>query len=135
MKAPFRVRSGKAGFRNARDEATGAENDPWLARLVKLVPSEVIAVYLAGTELAKTWLGIWATICLGLVLVARTLGTKEPGKPVQWIGVVVAFISFIIWVYATGGYFLDWKLPGDRGVASIAVLLWTFLVPYFYKGD
>ena len=136
MKAPFRVRSGEAAYRDvSRNGGNGEQKDPWLTRLVKLVPSEVIAVYLAGAELAKTWLGIWAVICLGLVLVARTFGTKEPDKPVQWVGVVVAFVSFIIWVYATGGHFLDWKLPENRGIASIAVLLWTFLVPYFYKGD
>jgi energy-coupling factor transporter transmembrane protein EcfT len=135
MAAPFRVRS----LKTITDDRGGAEpeqkGDPWLTRLVKLVPSEVIAVYLAGVELAKTWLGIWAFICLLLVFVARTLGTKEQGKPIQWVAVLVSIISFVIWIYATGGEFFNLKLPPDKGIASIAVLLWTFLVPYFYKGD
>lgn len=138
MAGPFRINhpQGSRTVRTLGDTGGPAdEGDPWLTRLVKLVPSEVIAVYLAGAELAKTWLGIWAFICLLLVFVARTLGTREQGEPVQWIAVLVSAVSFVIWIYATGGYFFDLTLPPDRGFASIAVLLWTFLVPYFYKGD
>jgi hypothetical protein len=48
---------------------------------------------------------------------------------------VVSSLSFVIWVYAVGDQFFAWKLPPNTGIASIAVLVWTFLVPYFYKGD
>ena len=34
--------------------------DPWLARLVKLVPAEVVSVYLAGRPLAQErFAGAW----------------------------------------------------------------------------
>jgi len=141
-RAPFKIRkptreSTETGERGGAAAAQPShEGDPWLARIVKLVPSEVIAVYLAGASAAKTWLGNWAFVCLILVVIARALGTKEGKQPVQWLGVIVSFISFIIWIYATGGFIFTWKLPANmEGLASIAVLVWTFLVPFFYKGD
>jgi hypothetical protein len=138
MKALLRINRPTAGAAPAAAGPGGAlppNGDPWLTRLVKLVPSEVLAVYLAGKELAKSWLGIWAFICLILVIVARAFTTKGDAKPVQWASVAVSSASFVIWVYAVGDHFFAWTLPPDTGIASIAVLVWTFLVPYFYKGD
>ncbi len=114
--------------------AAGQPTDEYLARLVKLVPSEVLAIYAAGTELAKTWLGVWAFVCLVLVAVVRAFASSQGGKPIQWKAVAVSLVSFIIWIYATGGQFFSWSLL-IPGVASIAVIVWTFLVPYIYKGD
>jgi hypothetical protein len=133
MNGPFRVNKPSAVA--ADGSAPAPPGDEWLTRLVKLVPAEVIAVYLAGIELAKTWPGIWTLVCLLLVILVRTVGTKQSNKPIQWIAVVVAAISYVIWVYATGGYLLSWRLPPGSGIASLAVLLWTFVVPYIYKGD
>lgn len=133
MNGPFRVNKPTAVA--ADGSAAPPHGDEWLTRLVKLVPAEVISVYLAGIELAKTWPGIWTLVCLLLVILVRTVGTRQSNKPIQWIAVSVAAISFVIWVYATGGHLLSWTLPPDSGIASLAVLLWTFLVPFFYKGD
>ncbi len=108
--------------------------DMYMERLVKLVPSEVIGIFLAGKGYAELWLGIWSVICLALVLVSRIWGTRETGKPIQWIGVLVSFVSFAIWIYAIGANILNFALP-DKGIAYIAVLVWTFVVPYFYRGD
>ncbi len=130
MSAPFRIRRPPSVSATAVQQAP----DEYLARLVKLIPSEVVALYLAGKQLATTWLGVWAVVCFVLVLVARTIGTKEAGKPVQVIAVVASAVSFVVWVYATGGWFFEWQLP-EAGIASVAVLIWTFLVPYLYKGD
>ena len=116
--------------------AAGESGDPYLSRLVKLVPSEVIALYLTFKEVASAWLGIWSVVCLLLVAVARILGTQEKGKSVQGGAVVIALVSFVLWVYATGGTFPGLSLPaGMPGLISVAIGVWTFLVPYFYKGD
>ena len=110
--------------------------DPWLTRLVKLIPAEIIAVYLAGYELAGDFVGWWAFTCLVLVFVSRIWGTKEGDKPVQWFAVLVSAFSFIIWIYAMGDYFFSWRLSEDfTGIPSLVVLVWTFVIPYFYKGD
>jgi hypothetical protein len=114
----------------------GYGGDPYLQRLVKLVPSEVLALYITFKEIATSWLGIWAAICLVLVVFVRTIGTHQAGKPIQIIAITVATVSFVLWVYATGGYFFELKLPANiPGVISIAVGVWTFIVPYICKGD
>jgi hypothetical protein len=65
------------------------------------------------------------------------MGTKPPGptlKGVQWWAVAISSISFVIWVYAMGGHFLDWVIT-DPGIPSAAVLIWTVVIPILYKGD
>ena len=126
--APLRIRS---------PEVAGASgSDLYLSRLVKLVPSEVVALYLTFKETAATWLGTWATVCLGLVVLTRTLGTHEAGKRVQVGAVLVSMVSFGLWVYATNGQFLSVELPASPpGLISVAIGVWTFVVPLIYKGD
>jgi hypothetical protein len=110
--------------------------DYYFQRLAKLVPTEVLALYLSFKEIANTWLGIWALICLALVIFVRTLGTMQSGKHVQVPSVLVASISFMLWVYATGGHILGLELPKQiPGIISVSVGVWTFVVPYLYKGD
>lgn len=116
--------------------AASDRGDEYFQRLVKLVPSEVLALYLTFKEIANDWLGIWTAICCLLVIFVRTVGTRKAGKPIQIFAVAVATISFILWVYATGGYFFRFKLPTNiPGIASVSVGVWTFLIPYIYNGD
>lgn len=115
---------------------TQTPGDPFLTRLVKLIPAEVLAIYLAGIELSSNFPGIWSFVCLLLVVISRIWGTKENGMEIQWLAVFVSSVSFIIWVYAMGNYFFDWRLPdSNAAIASLAVLVWTFVVPHFYKGN
>ena len=117
-------------------QPSSAGGDLYLSRLVKLVPSEVVALYLTFKETAVTWLGVWSTICLALVVLTRTLGSHEAGKRVQVGAVLVSMVSFTLWVYGTDGYFLSVELPeSPPGLISVAIGVWTFLVPLFYKGD
>jgi|SRR5215831_11883959 len=107
--------------------------DPWLTRLVKLVPAEIIAVYLAGRPLAEPRLaGTWPVVCLVLTIIVRAFGTSDHRGP-QWLSVAVSAVSFVLWVYATGGHFLS--LPVDPNLAALAVLVWTTLAPVLWRGD
>ena len=114
-----------------------AAQDEYLTRLVKLIPAEVVALYLSFKEVDSGWLGIFSLVCLGLVILVRTLGTsttKPVRKPRQMKAVAISSVSFVLWVYAMDGYFLvQFAIP--VGVISVAVAVWTFVVPYFYKGD
>ncbi len=130
--APLRIRAP-----DTRAAATTPEpGDLYLSRLVKLVPSEVVALYLTFRETAESWIGWWSTVCLLLVIITRTLGTHEAGKRVQVGAVLVSMVSFVLWVYATDGRFLSYELPASPpGLISVAIGVWTFLIPLFYKGD
>lgn len=121
----------------ARPPAPGAKpaGDEYFTRLVKLVPSEIVALYLTFKEVAAAFLDVWALICLVLLIIVRAWGTQESGVPVQKVAVVIAAVSFVLWVYATGGHFPWVRMPDVPGAISVAIGVWTFLIPRFYKGD
>ena len=129
MPAPLRIR--RAAPLVAASPADGLSS--WMERLVKLVPAEIIAVYLAGRAYAEAFPGVWPIVCLALLVVVRVWGTREPPRGPQWIAVAVSAVSFVIWVFAIGGSFLNWS--PDSHIAALLVLVWTTLVPVFYRGD
>jgi len=130
MNAPLRLNMAE---RSAVVGKPAGPADPWLTRLVKLVPAEIVAVYLAGRPFAQEhYAGWWPVACLVLTIVVRAWGTSDRRGP-QWRSVLVSAISFVLWVYATGGHFLT--LQVDVNLASLAVLFWTTLVPVFWRGE
>jgi hypothetical protein len=130
MNAPLRL---YAADRSAVVGQPAGPIDPWLARLVKLVPAEIVAVYLAGRPLAEAhYAGLWPVACLVLTILVRAVGTSDRRGP-QWISVLVSAVSFVLWVYATGGHFLTYAV--DANLAALAVLVWTTLVPILWRGD
>ena len=130
LPAPLRIRRASPVATAVADRG---DVKSWMERLIKLVPSEIVAVYLAGRGYAAAIPGIWPLICLGLLLIVRLWGTHERGKGPQWIAVGVAAVSFVIWVFAMGGQMVGLSL--STGTASLLVLIWATLVPVFYKGD
>ena len=104
-----------------------------MERLVKLVPAEILAVYLAGRPHAEAVHGAWPLVCLGLLVVVRIWGTHERGHGPQWSAIAVAAISFLIWVLALDGKILSLTVNAD--LASLLVLVWTTLAPLIVQGD
>ena len=135
MSAPMRIQ----GAATVRAAATGDEFKYYLDRLLKMIPGEVISLYLIGQGLIPVDQGIalvvWAVVCLGGVVAVRALGTRDPQASVDpdWMHVGISSIAFVIWVYTLGGPFkmgeiwLPW-------LGSLLVLAWTFFVPLFYRG-
>jgi len=153
--APLRI----LNTRPALGEGAAPEKaaDPYLARLVKLVPAEVLAIYAAfkayfvaakGDAELTGWesLGTWGWICFFLVIGSRMWGTSQPEtaeanpQPVQKAAVVIAAFSFVLWIYANNGgllwadHWLKFLRSGEGKYGSIAIALWTFIIPWFYKG-
>ena len=105
----------------------------WMERLVKLVPAEILAVYVAGRPHAAAIHGTWPLVCLALLLVIRVWGTHERGKGPQWSAVAAAAVSFLVWVLALDGRILGLVVSPD--LASLLVLVWTTLAPLLVRGD
>jgi hypothetical protein len=116
--------------------------DDYLQRLLKLIPSEVVGIYLIGRQTAieqgvNPW---WALVCLGIVFYLRAWATSPERKQrpfykgIQWQGVGAASLSFVIWVHAMGdmivglAFFKPW-------IASLAVLVWGVVAPRIITGD
>jgi len=112
----------------------------YLERLLKMIPSEVVALYLMGAGFLPSGslafaIG-WSGVCLIAVIVVRAVGSKDKktGAGPQWANVGLSAISFLIWLYTIGGPFRLWK-GYQASYGSLAVLVWTFFLPYIYKGD
>jgi hypothetical protein len=135
--------AGKADIAVARaGMLTGFQS--YLDRLMKMIPAEVVGLYLVGsgiipsgqTTILKIALIAWTVICLIAVVVVRIYGTYDQTKqhPIDWPHVVISAIAFLIWVYTIGGgpfAALGLSIPW---VGSLLVLVWTFFVPILYHG-
>jgi len=111
----------------------------YLDRLLKMIPAEVIGLYLVGSGIIPQdqtiGLTVWAVICLVGLFAIRVYGTADrvENKPPDWTHVIISAIAFVIWLYMLGGPFVAWGLSVPW-VGSLLVLAWTFFVPIFYKG-
>jgi hypothetical protein len=143
MSAPFRIKRPDADAKSAA--AAGAEGfNSYLDRLLKMIPGEVVSLYLVGSSLIPEdlydtdrgiALSVWGLLCLLGVVIIRTYGTADlPRKlPPDWTHVGISTVAFIIWVYSMGGPFQEFKLYVPY-LGALLVLTWTFFLPMVYKG-
>jgi hypothetical protein len=137
MTAPFRIEQPPIvrGPGEANEEIR-----QYLERLLKMIPAEVVGLYVIGNGFIPQdkALGsaLWCVFCFLMVFVVRVYGTRDPKqkKRAQPIPVLVSAVAFVIWVYSLGGPFTKYNIYYPS-VGSLAVLVWSFLIPIFYKGD
>jgi len=138
MSAPFRIRQADVGVKSVA-QGNGADLKNYLDRLMKMIPVEVISLYLVGSgiipEGEEVVLFVWSLICLFAVIASRAYGTSDPAamEDTQWAAVAISCVAFVIWLYTLGGPFevIGWHKPY---IGSLLVMAWTFFVPIFYKG-
>jgi hypothetical protein len=130
-----------AGFTSV-DDGNSALNG-YFDRLYKLIPGEVVGLYLVGSGLIPkeypfVLLG-WSLFCLAALFLTRMRNTKDTSKGLgpQWGAVFISAVSFVIWLYTLGGPFAAFP---DHNIyvpflGSLLVLSWTFLVPLIYSGE
>lgn len=165
------LRIGGSGGEVRRDYpgARGGGGDAYMSRLVKLVPAEAVTVYPVVMQQANSVTPIdgprWAVYIaawtmLAIVVILRWTATREPGKSAQWGAVLIAAVSFFIWVHVMGGDFGFERLlenlaqgtgtdpltrsgPGNvtdtdglkKFVSNLSLTAWTLLAPAVYRGD
>jgi hypothetical protein len=132
----------------ATDALDGGGNDPtsqapdgYLTKLIKIVPSEVIAAFLAIDGIVRGaaafsvnsyWLVSAILLAICAAWVAREAGSTD--KPFPFRQVLLSTGAFVVWVHAIGGPFeyakLDWY---DPAFAGILVILYTLAVPLLAK--
>ena len=131
-----RVNSGKLP-QNAIVAAAGGNGPPgapppaddFLGRLVKYIPTEIIALYVAVTGLvpksdAHPALMLIFIACLVLTPIYLWFGTRDPAKAVPYVQIVLATIGFAVWSFALGGPFEHIR---PDYVASIVLIFTTFI--------
>lgn len=142
---PFRIEKPSAIALEADDPGDAFRD--YMNRLITLIPGEALGAYLVirgfwgGTggaaDQASLFIGYLPILGLLLVIVARIWGTRDASgaaATVQPIGVFVAAIAFMLWVFAMGHSVAGYGVLDGR-IASTLIVLFSFVVPYFYKGE
>jgi hypothetical protein len=123
----------------------GNQLKDYMSRLITLIPGEAIGVYLTlrgfwvgGEPGAQSPLvGYLPLLGLALVVFVRIWGTRDSAigaSSTQWLGTGIAAVAFVLWVLGMGHSVL-WFAPVDGKITSTLIVLFSFVVPYFYKGE
>ena len=108
--------------------------DPYQDRLLKLIPAEVVAAYLAVFQVMKDstpWLHYASFILLLLlnILYKRNAGVTD------WIQILISSFAFGLWVIGLGGPDKEFLVYGEHSktIAAVLVPIYTAAIPLLYK--
>lgn len=125
-------RSSQVSGAGTRGAAAPSELDGYSEKLVKLVPGEVVTVYLALVSIAQADSGLptfipWLIFAFGVI--ATYLYSHFTLKIRDARQVLVTVGAFCVWAIAIGGPFqqLDWY---RETYGALILPIYTFLVPY-----
>ncbi|THU41170.1 hypothetical protein FAM09_03390 [Niastella caeni] len=129
----------KARFAEVQsDDATGQAPDNYASQIVKLIPIEIVGVYLGISNLIKGQDLVQWIIFL-IILIITPFYLKKVANISDRIQIIIATISYIIWAISLGGpfeNFLQPKLPPNftvQTLGGILIMLYTLIVPIFYR--
>ncbi len=113
-----------------------AKPDDYTTRLLKYIPAEIVAAFLAISaifnEADVAEVVPWVVFGVLLVMTPFYLWrvTRDPEKPLAMSQLVVGTIAFAIWVFALGGPFaeLGWYEPI---YGPILLIVYTLAIPIF----
>lgn len=125
--------------RTAQDAACDASSgeDPYLTKVVKYIPAEVVAAYVAASRALEgardqvpleTVLWVVAAVLLALTPLWMLVAAAEPGKPRPIFQAGAAAFAFACWVFALGGPFAfqAWYRPV---YGTLVLILATLAIP------
>lgn len=110
------------------------ESEKYIQKIVKLIPTEVLAVYLALVNFVPKDLVpqiVLSVICLALVPVYLLFATKVKNV----MQVIVSTLGFGIWVIASGGTLSSLLTMIEPWMMGVGLMIFSFLVPIFFKEE
>jgi hypothetical protein len=111
----------------------------WTDAVIKLIPGEVVAAYLAGKSLLplndKSLWVIFTGGCLIVVFLFRLWATKDKKAkvPPEWSAAIISTVSFGVWVYSLGDVFkmFGYWTPEN---STLVLTAWTLACPVLLLG-
>jgi hypothetical protein len=150
VSAPAPARSANEGVEGTDSSAKPGKataQPPYVASVAMLFPMEAATLFPLGQAIAGG--NAFALIVVLLLIVAfiitvRYFATQqEVGGAPAYREIAVAVISFLLWVGALGGYWLEGaggvanrlQIPADLGqkLFGFATIMWIAIVPYFVR--
>jgi hypothetical protein len=123
----------------AADSAAPAVGpDDYKDRLLKYIPAEIVAIYLALLSVLKAappektpivtveWFVFWIILFVTVPWQRRIL------KITKWQQIVIGTVAFVFWAISLGDPFTtSWKEWYQPLYGTMAMMLYTFLIPLF----
>ena len=105
--------------------------DDYTSRLLKYIPTEVIALYLTLASLIRSVEELrvpWEWFIFLLGVVATPLYLWRLQRVHKTLQLILSTVAFVVWVFAIGGPFaqLAWYAPVYGG---ILLCIYTFFIP------
>jgi hypothetical protein len=125
---------------------TGKQADPpWFAKLMLMFPAEAVTAYTAGVQYFSGG-HIWIVlVTLAALVIARWFALRPAdGGPTNYLALVIASVSFLLWVGSTSDVALTNSLmeAGLRldstaeaankqlqHISAFLILIWTWVMP------
>ncbi len=129
----------RGGPRARAGEAPAGQADNYLDRVVKYVPADVIAVYLAVDNILKNAgdvdnLETYLWVVFAVLLILTPIYLWRVAQVRKRLQIAISTASFAVWVFALGGPFtyLGWYEPIQ---GAILLPLFTFGVSIFQPDE
>jgi hypothetical protein len=108
-------------------------NQDYKSKLLKLIPSEIIAAYLVIEGIIPEERKYIGTLVLSIILLVLVPLYLREIYRVRRIGQhIFVILAFVVWVYSLGGPFKYWNI-WEAWIGSSLLILYTLCIPLFYK--
>jgi hypothetical protein len=125
--------------RDARADSS-LEEDPYLGKVSRYIPSEIVAAYLAASGIVLGAQGVpqltWLWVVIGVLFILTPIwlfyATKVEGKPPAIFQIVTGTVAYLVWVFAISGgvLFPTWY---NAIYGGLLLILFTLVVPLIEK--
>jgi hypothetical protein len=110
--------------------------DPYKDRLLKLIPAEVVAVYLGVFQIMTNQKSEqWMYLLVFFLLLVGNIFYKMKAGVHDWVQLLIASIAYFLWVCSLGGPVPNWYIGSQsaQSISAIFVPIFTFFVPLIYS--
>ena len=108
-------------------------NQDYKSKLLKLIPSEIVAAYLVIQGIIPEERKYIGTLVESIILLAlvplylrNVYGVRRLGQHLFVMG------AFVVWIYSLGGPFRYWNL-WEAWIGSSLLILYTLAIPLVYR--
>lgn len=118
--------------------ASQKEEDTYRDRLVKYIPADIVAIYLALTRLVKTAqpdtvpITTIEWVVFGVILALTIPWQRKVVKVKKRQQVAIGTVAFMFWAISLGDPFdISWKGWYRPLYGTMGLMLYTFMIPLF----